>query len=65
MQSFIQKQKTLTLGPKVPYLGIFSLQFTKDYYQIFNQETRISKTINLRPNQQKINLGPKKLYLGF
>ena len=39
MQSFIQKQKTLNLGPKVPYLGIFSVQFTKDYYQIFNQET--------------------------
>ena len=35
MQSYIQKQKTLNLGPKIPYLGIFRLQFNKDCYQIF------------------------------
>ena len=37
MQSFIQKQKTLNLGPKIPYLCIFALKFNKNHYQIFNQ----------------------------
>ena len=41
MQSFIQKPKTLNLRPKIPYLGIFRLQFKKDYYQILNQHLQI------------------------
>ena len=30
-------KKTLNLGPKIPYLGIFGLQFNKNYYQILNR----------------------------
>ena len=43
MQSFIQKPKTLNLRPKILgiYLGIFRLQFKKDYYQILNQHLQI------------------------
>ena len=36
MQSFIQNQKTLNLGPKIHYLGVFGLQLNKNYHQIFN-----------------------------
>ena len=36
MQRFIQNQKTLNLGKKIHYLGIFGVQFNKNYYQIFN-----------------------------
>ena len=60
MQSFIQKQKNFKPGPKKPYLGIFGLQFNKDYYQIFNQHPRICETINFHPKRKKkINLGLK------
>ena len=51
MQSFIQKQKNFKPGPKKPYLGIFGLQFNKDYYQIFNQHPRICETINFHPKR--------------
>ena len=53
------------MGPKIPYLGIFGLQFNKNYYQVFNQRTRIRKTIKFHPKRKKINLGPKMLYLGL
>ena len=56
MQIFIQKQKNL---------GIFGLQFNKNYNKIFNQHSQICETINFHLKSKKINLGPKKLYLGF
>ena len=37
------------MGPKIPYLGILGLQFNKNYYQVFNQHTRICETIKLHP----------------
>ena len=64
MQSFIQKQKDSNLGPKIPYIGIFGLQFSKNSHQIFNQDTRICETIKFYPERKKINLGPKTLYFG-
>ena len=60
-----KNKKTLNLGQKIPYSGIFGLQFNKNYYQIFNQYPQIFKTINFYPKQKKVNLGPKKLYLGL
>ena len=60
-----KNKKTLNLGPKIPYLGIFGLQFNKNYYQIFNQYSRICETIKFHPKQQKNNLGPKMLYWVF
>ena len=66
MQSFIQKQKkTSNLGPKIPYLGIFVLQFNKSYYKAFNQNVRICEIIEFHPKQKKINLRLKILYLGI
>ena len=29
-QSLVQKQKSLNFGPKMPYLGIFGLEFEKN-----------------------------------
>ena len=43
-----KNKKTLNLGRKIPYLGIFGVQFN---YQIFNQYSRICKTIKFRPKK--------------
>ena len=51
------------MGPKIPYLDIFGLQFNKNYCQTFNQYTRICETIKFHQKQKKTNLGPKMLYL--
>ena len=55
------------MGPKLPYLDIFGLQFNKENCQIFNQHPRICETINFHPKLKKKqkNLGLKKLYLGL
>ena len=59
IQSFIQKQKTLNLGPKKPDLGIFVLQFNKSYYQILNQNLWIREIMEFHPKQNKNKLGTK------
>ena len=54
MQSFVQKQKKkLNLGPKIPHLGIFGLQFSKNHYQIFSQHTLLCETIKFHVKQKK------------
>ena len=60
-----KNKKFLNLGPKIPYLGIFGLQFNKNYYQIFNQYARICENLKFNPKQKKVNLGSKMLYLGL
>ena len=65
MQSSIQKQKTLKLGPKLTSLGFFGLQFNENYYQIFNQHPQICETIKFHPKRKKINLGTKMLIWVF
>ena len=55
----------LHLGPKIPYLGVFGLQFNIQFYQMFNQHTRIFETIKFHPKRKKKNLGPKMFYLGL
>ena len=61
MQSFVQKQKKLNLGPKILHLGIFGLQFSKNHCQIFNQHTLLCETIkfNAKSNkrEQKYSIG--------
>ena len=52
-----KNKKFLNLGAKIPYLGIFGPQFNKNYYQIFNQHTRICETIKFHPKRK--DLGPK------
>ena len=48
-----KNKKTLSLGPKIPYLGIFGLQFNKNYYQIFNQHSWICENIKFHPKTKK------------
>ena len=60
-----KNKKTLNLGLKIPYLGIFGLQFNKNYYQTFNQYSRICETIKFHRKQTNKNLGPKMLYWVF
>ena len=65
-QNFIQKQrKTVNLGPKIPYLGIFGQQFRKNYFQIFNQHRRICETVKFHPKQKKNILGAKNALFAF
>ena len=40
-------KKKINLGPKIPYLAIFGLQFNRNYYQIFNKHSRICETIKV------------------
>ena len=60
-----KNKKTLNLGPKIPYLGIFGLQFNRNYYQIFNQYSRIWKTIKCHPEPKKNKLRTEKALLGL
>ena len=48
-----KNKKKINLGPKIPYLGIFGLQFNKNYYQIFNQHIRMYETIKFHPKRKK------------
>ena len=52
------------MEPKIPYLGIFGLQFNKNYYQTFNQYTRICETIKFHPKQKKNKFGTKNALFG-
>ena len=54
MKRFILK-RPLNLGPKIPHLDIFGLQFNENYYQIFNQYCQICETIKFHPKQNKKN----------
>ena len=59
MQSFIRKQETLNLGPKIRYLGTFGLQFDKSYYRIFNQNPGICENIKFHRKQKKYSWDQK------
>ena len=59
-----KNKKILNLGPKIPYLGIFGLQFNKNYYQIFNQHIRICETIKFHPKWKKKKSETKNALFG-
>ena len=48
----------------MPYLGIFGLEFKKNYSHIWNQHPRISQAAKFRVKWKFLNLGPKVTYLG-
>ena len=53
-----KNKKTISLRPKIPYLGIFGPQFNKRYYKVFNQHPLLYETINFHRKQKtKISLG--------
>ena len=41
------------MEPEIPYLGIFGVQFNKNYYQNFDQYSRICETTKFHPKQKK------------
>ena len=47
-----KNNKKLNLGPNIPHLGIFGLQFSKNHYQIFNQHTLLCETIKFHAKQK-------------
>ena len=46
-------KKTLNLGPKIPCLGFFGLQFNKNYYQILDSTLEFVKLSTFNQNEKK------------
>ena len=59
-----KNKKFLNFGPKIPYLGVLGMQFNKNYYQFFNQHTRICETLKVRPKRKKKKFGTKNPLFG-
>ena len=57
--------KILQQRKKKQNLGIFALEFLKNYCNIWNQRYQICLIGNFSRKQKCLNLGPKMLYLGF
>ena len=65
MQSLMQKEKTINLGPKMSYLGIFGLYFRKTVI-IFEVTTlHFVKIQSFVHKLKSLYLGPKIPYLGI
>ena len=54
-----QKQKYLNLGPKMPYMGIFGLFFSKNYCHIWNQHLWICLNAEFREKMKMSKFGTK------
>ena len=65
MQSIIEKEKILNLGPKILYFGTFRSKFerTLDIFEISTLKS--FKKENLVEKQKSLDLGPKLLDLGI
>ena len=59
----MQKEKSLNLGSKMPYLGNFALEFQKNYCYIWNQRPWICLITNLIRKWKSLNLGLRMPYL--
>ena len=59
-----QNKKSLDLRPKILCLGIFGLEFNRNYYlkSLFNTLEFVA--INFRPKRKKNKLGAKKALFG-
>ena len=64
MQKFSGKQKCLNLGPKMPYLGVFRLEFKKYYCYIWNQHPWICLISKYREIMEMPKFGTKSVLLG-
>ena len=64
MQNFVKKQKCLILGPKMPYLGIFGLEFSENYCHISNQHRRIYLIAKFRGKMKIPKFGTKNVFFG-
>ena len=58
-----KKQKCLNLGPRMPYLGIFRVEFQKTNVIFEISTLELSNCKVSRKNKKCLNLGPKMPYL--
>ena len=58
-----KKQKCLNLVPKMPYLGIFGLEFENSIVIFEISTLEFIKLQNLEEKQKRLTLGPKLTYL--
>ena len=65
LQNFVRKRKYLNLETKIPSLGSFWLEFSKNYCHIWNQYPQISLIRKFPKKQKCLNLEPKRPYLGI
>ena len=61
----MKKQKCLNLGLKIPYLGIFGLEFLKAVVIFEISTLKFVKFQNFPKKQKCLNLGPRMPYLGI
>ena len=65
LQSLVQKQKSLNLGPKMPYLHIFMLEFEKKYSRTWNQHHQICLFVKFYEKTKISEFGTKNALLGY
>ena len=63
MQSFVQKQKSLNLAPKMPYLGVLLLKLKKNYRILEMSNLEFAKMQKFVHEKKIANLGLKMSYL--
>ena len=63
MQSFGQKQISLNLAPKMPYLGVLLLKLKKNYHILEVSNLEFAKMQKFVHKKKIANLGLKMSYL--
>ena len=65
LQNFGKKWKCLSLGPNMPYLGIFSAGISNEYCHIWNQHPQIRLIAKIRKKMKMTKFGTKKALFGY
>ena len=65
MTKFHEKAKMPKLGPKIPYLGIFGLEFENNFVIFEISALKLLYLQNFTKKQKCLNLGPKSTYSGI
>ena len=65
MQNVVKKQKCLNLEPKMPYLVVFGLEFSKTVFIFEINPSNLSTCKILGKKQICLNLGTKMPHLGI
>ena len=65
MTKFHEKAKMPKLGPKIPYLGIFGLEFENNFVIFEISTLKFLYLQNFMKKQKCLNLGPKSTYSGI
>ena len=65
LQNFGKKWKCLSLGPNMPYLGIFCAGILNKYYHIWNQHPRICLIAKICEKMKMTKFGTKNALFGY